>query len=67
MPAGAIYEVVGEGPGDNCFEVLAEGMNFFVFGWPGSTATVFCDGQLLRDFHVPAPPLPKARSGEIVS
>jgi hypothetical protein len=58
MPAGSLYEIVAQGPDDDCIEVSSNNEAFTVYGWSGSIISVFQDQALLLECRIPVPPVP---------
>jgi hypothetical protein len=58
MPAGSIYEIVAQGPDDDCIEISSNDEAFVVYGWSGSIISIFQDQALLFECRIPVPRVP---------
>lgn len=68
MPPGGVFEVVARGPTDDTLEVAVEDDGaIIVWGWGGSTATVFHDGAQLGSLRGERPRVPLHRPAEVRS
>jgi hypothetical protein len=45
MPPGVTYRVVAEGPATGDLQTKVKSDHVTVYGWPGSSLTVTCDGE----------------------
>jgi hypothetical protein len=59
IAADAICEIASDGPSDGFLEVESAEDRLTVYGWPGSTLSVYQDGQLVCDCTVQAPQTPR--------
>lgn len=55
-------EVVAESPQAGDLEVVSEKQSVVVYGWPGSTLKVYCDGKVIHEEPVPMPGIPEGMS-----
>lgn len=58
IPSKATFEIVAEGPKGDGLEVACEERRVTVWGWSGSTLSVFHDGTKLIECAIPVPPVP---------
>jgi hypothetical protein len=62
MPRGAIFEVIAHGPKGGVLEVEYSRDHIVLYGWAGSTLTVYQNGETILDGSVPVPPVPPQMS-----
>jgi hypothetical protein len=56
--AGAKVSVVASGPTGDCLHVEVGQGNISIYGWPGSSLSVFSGENLIREFPNPVPTTP---------
>jgi hypothetical protein len=61
IPSKASFEIVAEGPNGDHLEVTYEERRVSVYGWSGSTLSVFRDGERLIECAIPVPLTPLFR------
>ena len=55
-------EVVAESPQAGDLEVVSETQSVVVYGWPGSTLKVYCEGRVIHEEAVTMPGIPEGMS-----
>ena len=58
MAPGVTFEIVANGPVEDCLEVANGDSDMTVYGWPRSTLAVFQSGEIIREYQIPAPSTP---------
>ena len=58
IPSKANFEIEAEGPKGDHLEVSCEERRISVYGWSGSTLSVFHDRERLIECAIPVPPTP---------